>query len=64
MRMPKPVTIKLNRKRNPVAASLRMHRVIRFDEKRHALATLQAWRDLYDWQKNLRRDEDLEDDEY
>jgi hypothetical protein len=41
-----------------------MHRVIRFDEKRHALATLQAWRDLYDWQKNLRRDEDLEDDEY
>lgn len=63
MRMPKPVTFKLNRKRDPYAASLRGFRGIRFDEKRHALQTLQAWQDLHDWQQNLHDDSDLDEDE-
>ena len=65
MRMPKPTTFKLNRsKRDPYAASLRGFKSIRFDEKRLALATLQAWQDLHDWQQNLRDDDDLDEDEY
>ena len=63
MRMRKTVTVKLKRPRDPHAASLRMHRAIRFDEKRHALQTLQAWMDLWDWQRNLSSDDDLDEDE-
>lgn len=63
MRMRKTVNVKMNRRRDPYAASLRMHRAIRFDEKRHALATLQAWQDLWDWQRLCNDDDDLGEDE-
>ena len=61
MRMRKTVTVKLKRPRDPYAASLRMHRAIRFDEKRHALQTLAAWQDLWDWQRIVSNDADLDD---
>ena len=61
MRTRKSVTFKTNRRpRDPYAASLRMHRAIRFDEKRLALQTLQAWQDLRNWRKGL---ENVEDDD-
>ena len=63
MRMRKTVNVKLNRQRDPYAASLRMHRAIRFDEKRHALQTLAAWQDLWDWQRMLNDPDDLCEDE-
>ena len=63
MRMCKSVNVKLNRRRDPVAASLRMHRAIRFDEKRHALQTLAAWQSLWDWQRIVSNDDDLDEDE-
>ena len=63
MRMRKTVTVKLKRPRDPYAASLRMHRGIRFDEKRLALQTLQAWADLREWQEKPNNDEDFDEDE-
>lgn len=63
MRMSKPSTFKMNRRRDPYAASLRSFRSIRFDEKRLALQTLQAWQDLWDWKRNLNDDEDLDNSE-
>ena len=63
MRMRKTVTVKLKRPRDPHAASLRMHRAIRFDEKRLALQTLAAWADLREWQEKPSDDRDLDEDE-
>jgi len=63
MRMHKTVNVKLKRPRDPHAASLRMHRAIRFDEKRHALQTLAAWQSLWDWQRIVSNDDDLDEDE-
>ena len=63
MRMRKSVTVKLKRPRDPYAASLRMHRAIRFDEKRLALQTLQAWADLREWQEKPHDDRDFDEDE-
>ena len=61
----KTMTIKLNRRqRDPHAASLRMFRGIRFDEKRLALQTFQAWLDLREWQASLNDHDDLDEDEY
>lgn len=61
----KTMTIKNNRRpRDPYAASLRMFRGIHFDEKRHALQTLQAWADLREWQAKPSDDRDLDEDEY
>ena len=61
----KTMTIKNNRRpRDPYAASLRMFRGIHFDEKRHALQTLQAWADLRAWQEKPSDDRDLDEDEY
>ena len=58
----KTMTIKLNRRRrDPYAASLRGFRGIHFDEKRHALQTLQAWADLREWQASLNDDRDLDE---
>lgn len=64
MRMRKTVTVKLKRPRDPHAASLRCFRGIRFDEKRLAIQTLQAWADLREWQQEPNDDRDLCDDEY
>ena len=61
--MRKTVTVKLKRPRDPYAASLRMHRAIRYDEKRLALQTLQAWADLREWQEKPNNDEDFDEDE-
>lgn len=59
------MTIKNNRRpRDPYAASLRMYRGIRFDEKRIALQTLQAWADLRAWQEKPSDDRDLDEDDY
>ena len=61
MRMPKPVTFKLNRRpRDPYAASLRGFRGIRFDEKRHALQTLEAWKEI----RLMREENNNEDREF
>lgn len=65
MRLLKSLKVKTNRvPRDPHAASLRMFRGIYFDEKRHALATFQAWQDLREWQQNDNDDRDLDDNDY